>query len=151
MLSLSLFRASRSASSSDTGSANAQTSHSHTNAGNQTESVKFGPTWSEVGSQTSVLVASQMPEVKRMVVLAATQKLFTDRFFDITDLRKIAELVGVPTNGGAWAMLQPLHCVQYNDMPPMLREAIPHLVNECLTARQAVVIDVQTALKGVDL
>ena len=151
MLSLSLFRASRSASSSDTGSANAQTSHSHTNAGKQTESTSFGPTWSEVGSQTSVLVASQMPEVKRMVVLAATQKLFTKSYFDISALNKIAEIVGVPTRGGAWAMLQPLHCIDYADMPPMLREAIPHLVNECLTAGQAVVIDVQTALKGVDL
>lgn len=151
MLSLSLFRASRSASSSATGSANTQTCHSHTHAEKQTESTSSGPTWSEVGSQTSVLVASQMPEVKRMVVLAATQKLFTKSYFSISDLRNIAEVVGVPTNGGAWAMLQPLHCVDYNDMPPMLREAIPHLVNECLTARQAVVIDVQTALKGVEL
>ena len=48
-------------------------------------------------------------------------------------------------------MLQPLHCVDYASMPPMLREAIPHLVNECLTAHKQVASDVYTALKGVDL
>jgi hypothetical protein len=151
MQSLSFFRASRSASSSDTGSANAQTFNSHTNEEKQPQSSSFGPTWSEVVSQTSAVVASQMPEVKRMVVLTATKKLLTQSFFNISDLRGIATVVGVPTNGGAWTMLQTLHCVDYAAMPPMLREAIPHLVNECLTARQAFVIDVQTALKGVDL
>jgi hypothetical protein len=151
MLSLSFFRAPRSASSSGTGSANAQTCHSHTHAEKPTESPKFGPTWSEVGSQTSALVASQMPEVKRMVVLTATKKLFTNSYFSICKLNDIVSLVGAPEKGPAWELLHALHCVDFADMPPTLRNAIPHLVNECLTAHQAVVIDVQTALKGVDL
>ena len=151
MLSLFSSRASRSDSSSATGSASEQTCHSHTSEAEQTASTNFGPTWSDAGSRTSNLIASQAPEVKQLVVLAATQKLFTKSYFDISNLREIAELIDAPTKGGAWAMLQPLHCVDYADMPPMLREAIPHLVNECLTARERAATDVFTALKGVSL
>lgn len=151
MLSLFYSQASRSASSSGTGSASAQTSRSHTSEAEQTASMHCGPSWSEVGSRTSSLIASQVPEVKQLVVLAATKKLFTKSFFSISDLREIAELIDAPTKGGAWAMLQPLHCIDYAAMPPMLREAIPHLVNECLTGRERIATDISTALKGVSL
>lgn len=151
MLSLFFSPASRSASSSGTGSASAQTSHSHTSEAEQTASMNCGPSWSEVGSRTSSLIASQVPEVKQLVVLTATKKLFTKSFFDISKLHDIAELIDAPTKGGAWDMLRPLHCVDYADMPPILREAIPHLVNECLTARERMATDISTALKGVSL
>ena len=96
-------------------------------------------------------MASQMPEVKQLVVMAATKNLFTKSYFSISKLTEIANLVGSPTKGDAWTMLHALHCIDYADMPPKLRDTIPELVNECLTTRNAVVIDMQTALKGVDL
>ena len=151
MLSLFSSRASRSESSSGTGSASAQTCHSHTSEAEPPPLMNCGPPRSEVGSRTSNLVASQVPQVMQLVVLTATKKLFNKSYFDISLLREIAELIDAPTKGGAWAVLRPLHCVDYADMPPMLREAIPHLVNECLTARERMATDISTALKGVSL
>ena len=152
MLSLFSSRASRSASSSATGSASGQTCHSHTREAEQTATTSFGPTLSNTWSKTSHLLASQLPEVKQLVVMTATQKLFGKNYFDICTLQDIAKLIDAPTKGGeAWPMLQALHCVHYADMPPMLRDAIPHLVSECLSAREQAATDALTALKGVSL
>jgi hypothetical protein len=151
MLSLYFSRASRSASSSATGSACAQTSSSLTSEDGQTGYGRFTGLSSKTSSSECSVLVSQLPEVKRMVVLTALKKLLNNDNFYITDLRKIAELVGVPDSGPAWQLLSPLSCVKYHDMPKELRDAIPHLINECLTASERVHADVGTALKGVDL
>ncbi len=152
MQSLFSLQAFRSASSSGTGSANEQTSHSHTREAKPMGSESCGPTWSDINSQTSSLAVSQMRKVKQQVILAATQNLFSKDFFDICKLHEIAKVVGASKNSGhAWDLLQALHCVHYKTMPPDLRNAIPQLVNECLTAGRDDVIDVQAALKGVRL
>lgn len=46
-------------------------------------------------------------------------------------------------------MLHTLHCVDYDKMPPELREKIPHLVNECLRQQDNVIDATEVALKGV--
>lgn len=151
MLSLSLFQAPRPASSSATGSASAQTSSSPTSKAAQTESGKFIQSFSKSSSSECSVLVSQLPEVKRTVVLTAVKNLLSESFFSISKMREIARLVGVPTDGPAWKLLSPLHCVDYDKMPKELRDAIPHLINECLTASERVRADVGTALKGVDL
>lgn len=151
-MNLSIFsRARRSDSLQATGSANAQTFRSQESKDDLTGSMKFGPTWSAHGSTTYELIASELPEVKRMVVLTATKKLFTERYFSISKLREIAKILGAPEKGKPWQLLQPLHCVDYDDMQPELREAIPHLVNECLTSHIQAAHDTCIALKGVEI
>lgn len=151
MLSLSLFRARRSDSSAGTGFTNEQTGRSNTHAESSMGSTSFGPTWSAHGSMLPNIAASQMPEVKRLVMLQATKKLFTNQHFSISTLREIAEIINVPTKGPAWNLLQPLHCVNYDDMPDQLRESIPHLVNECLKKADQIQTDTLIALNGVEI
>lgn len=84
-----------------------------------------------------------------MVVLTAMKKLFDDKYFSICVVKDIADVIGVPKHGPAWDMLSALHCIYYASMPIELRESIPHLVNECLKAKQAAIESTRTALDGV--
>lgn len=151
MLSLSLFRAQRSASHSATGFASTQTSSSPTSEDGQTAHGRFTGLSSKTSSSECSVLVSQLPEVKRMVVLTAVKNLLNESFFSISKMREIAKMVGVPTDGPAWKLLSPLHCMDYDKMPKELRDAIPHLINECLTASERVRADVSTALQGVEL
>lgn len=86
-----------------------------------------------------------------MVVLTAMKKLFDSQHFSICVVKDIADLIGAPKRGPAWDMLSALHCIDYASMPIELRESIPHLVNECLKAKQAAIESTCTALNGVAL
>lgn len=79
----------------------------------------------------------------------AVSHLFKQTHFSICDLRNVMEIVGARKGSEAYKLLQNLHCVDYDKMPPELRERIPHLVNECLRQQDDVIEATSVALEGV--
>lgn len=81
----------------------------------------------------------------------ALNDLFTKRHFNICQLDAVAELLNVSTKTDAFKLLRTLHCVDYGDMAPELRDRIPLLVNECLApqAKQHPATDL--AMHGITL
>lgn len=74
-----------------------------------------------------------MEDLKQMSAVTALNDMMESGRFDICCIRNVAELLGVnPKESEAFAILQPLHCVRFEKMPPQLREAIPSLVEKCL-------------------
>lgn len=92
---------------------------------------------------------ASLPETRQLVVTAALNDLFTKQWFDMCNLNKVREIVNAPRNSEAYKLLDALHCVAYDKMPPDLRNRIPQLVNEVL--RPPIVVDpaVGVALEGV--
>lgn len=91
---------------------------------------------------------SSIPEVKKMIVQTALNKLFNDEFFSICTLNKIIDLIEVSDKSEAYKQLSALHCVHYKDMSKDLRQIFPRLVNEALKI-ETVNIATQSALEGV--
>lgn len=144
MFSLSLWRGLRSDSSERTTSTNTN-SNSNTTEGSWTPSGKSNSTVCE----NILPFCSALPETKQLVVKQAVKKLFEDRHFSICTLDRAIDLIGARQGGEAYKMLHTLHCVDYDKMPPELREKIPHLVNECLRQQNNVIEATNVALKGV--
>ena len=79
---------------------------------------------------------AHLPETKRLVVEVAINRLFTERHFSICSLDKLIELTGAQHGSDAYRLLRPLHCMDWADMPPELRERVPLLVREALQTNQ---------------
>lgn len=144
MLSLSLWRGSRSGSSERTTSTN-------TNADSNTTEASWIPSGksSLSGCESALVACSALPETKRLVVKQAIKSLFEKRHFDICIVREVAEIVGARSGGDAFQILRALHCVDYASMEPELRARIPELVNECLRQQDNVIEATDVALKGI--
>lgn len=144
MFSLSLWRGSRSDSSERTTSTSTN-SNSHTTEESWTPSGRSKFT----ACDSTSLACSALPETKRLVVHTAVANLFENKWFSISDLSEIMELIGARKGGQAYQMLHALHCVHYDKMPPELRARIPELVNECLRRKDDVDHATEAALQGV--
>lgn len=77
-----------------------------------------------------------MPETRQLVVMQAVEHLFKARHFSICQIDKVLELTGATRRSEAYGQLSALHCVDYADMAPELRERLPHLVREAITPKQ---------------
>lgn len=73
-----------------------------------------------------------MDDIKQMVALTALNEMMQSRRFDICTIRSVAEMLRVIPGGDAYAVLAPLHCIEYSKMPAELREAIPGLIQQVL-------------------
>jgi hypothetical protein len=91
---------------------------------------------------------SGVPEVKRLVVKTALDKLFTDNHFNVCTFDKVLEVLGRKCNTEAYKQLRALHCVDYAAMPEELKLVLPHLVNEALRLND-VNLATDAALEGV--
>lgn len=70
------------------------------------------------------------------VLETALTKLFSGRYFDICQVDKIGELLGVnPGQHPNYTRLRALHCVDYRDMPNAVLEQLQQKVVECLQPR----------------
>lgn len=99
-------------------------------------STKSGPTLSlplPLGSWPSV---AQLPETRQLVAQQAINRLFTERFFSICKLDDVIALTGAQRDSDAYRLLRALHCVNWSDMDPALRERVPLLVREALLTNQ---------------
>lgn len=99
-------------------------------------STSSGPTSSlplPLGSWPSV---AQLPETKQLVAQQAIHRLFAKGWFDICKLDEIIKLTGAQRDSEAYRLLRPLHCVDWADMDPALRERVPLLVRDALLTNQ---------------
>lgn len=92
---------------------------------------------------------TNMDQTKRMVAVAALNKLFTSNHFSICTLDDVIDVVGARPAGESYKLLRALHCIDYAKMEPELRDRVPLLVNECLRQKANTAGAVETALNGV--
>jgi hypothetical protein len=70
-------------------------------------------------------------EIKQEVAIIAINKMMTSNFFSICALDRASEVLQINIHGEAYTALNALHCVDFKDMSPALRQSIPHLIAEC--------------------
>lgn len=68
------------------------------------------------------------------VAITTINKLLKKSYFSICDIDRVAQMLRInPRNSSAYDILSALHCVDYADMTPNVRNAIPTLITECLS------------------
>ncbi len=72
-------------------------------------------------------------QLSHLSVLTALNKMMRSSHFDICTLDAAMKTLGCVADGQAYAILRPLHCVNWSDMPAELRQAVPKLIERCLT------------------
>lgn len=147
MFSLFSRRASASDASSATGLASTS-APSNTHEGTAQGLHWSGPTSSPFGPANLPAPIASLPATKQLVVTTALNHLFTKGYFSVCQLDEIMKLMGAPRHTPARQLLATLHCVDYADMPPELREQLPHLVREAISPQPAVCHATSTALQG---
>ena len=115
--------------SADTGRESSRTSSTRTGTSSVVELLP-GKTNGPSSSNLSCAL-SALPETRRLVVTEALDHLFNKSHFSICQLDTIMAIVHAP-KGDAYRLLQALHCKDYAEMRPEMRERIPALVAETL-------------------
>lgn len=135
---------------SDTGSQKAN-GDSNMNAGNLRALTCGGRSTSSAESKIFCEAITSMNQTKRLVAVAALNKLFTSNYFSICTLDDVIDIVGARRAGEPYKLLSALHCIHYANMEPELREQIPLLVNECLRQKSNAAEAVEASLNGVSI
>ena len=74
-------------------------------------------------------------DIDMSVLATLLNKMFhKNQHFSVCDLDKAIKLVGCVPPQRDYDRLQALHCVDYSDMAPLLREQFPDMVMRCLNA-----------------
>lgn len=72
-------------------------------------------------------------DLKELSALTALNNMMQGGHFNICCVDSVGKLLGVkPDDHESYAILRPLHCVDFAKMPQPLRDAIPSLVQDCL-------------------
>lgn len=72
-------------------------------------------------------------DLKKATILTALNHMVKQGSFSICTIDKCAEILGVQVRGSeSYNILSALHCINYAEMPPEVRRAIPQLIKDCL-------------------
>ena len=66
-------------------------------------------------------------------MLTALNKMMRGQHFSICTIDDAIKALGSRPDGPAYAILRLQHCVNWMDMPPALRAAVPKLIERCLS------------------
>lgn len=99
-------------------------------------STRSGPTLLPPSQPASWPSVAHLPETKQLVAQQAISRLFTDSHFSVCRLDEVIKLTGAQRDSEAYRLLRALHCVNWSDMEPALRERVPLLVREALLTNQ---------------
>lgn len=99
-------------------------------------STSSGPTLLPPSQPAAWPSVAHLPETKQLVAKQAIARLFTERYFSICKLDDVIALTGAQRGSEAYRLLRALHCVDWADMDPALRERVPLLVREALLTSQ---------------
>lgn len=69
---------------------------------------------------------------KALAAVVALNNMFAGKHFSICTIDSIAEMLSIQPEPQAYATLRTLHCINWVDMPPDLRKAVPGLLQQCL-------------------
>jgi hypothetical protein len=75
-----------------------------------------------------------MSELKIMAAQAALTKMVASSHFSICTIDTICKMLGVKPDREAYEILHTLHCVDYNQMPPQLLQALPELIHRVVNS-----------------
>lgn len=73
-----------------------------------------------------------MTAFERLAVETALRKLFSQRYFSISEIDSILKVTGTVAPARVMNSLRLLHCVDYGEMPRELLEELPQMVAEAL-------------------
>lgn len=84
-------------------------------------------------------------------VLTSLNKMMAGGHFSICTLDEAVKTLGAMPDGAAMRILRPLHCVNWIDMDPELRAAVPKLIERCINvpAHQFALTEVSAADRAV--
>ena len=71
-------------------------------------------------------------KLKQMAAMAALNKMMKQGHFSICAIDSVGKVLGVSVQCESYSILNALHCVDFSDMQPELRNAIPELINKCI-------------------
>ena len=87
-------------------------------------------------------------ELRVMAAEVALNQMFSGKHFDICAVRGACEALGATLTPDADAILRPLHCVNWDQIPPGLKAEIPNLLKESFQRSQTVRGMVQDIILG---
>jgi len=83
------------------------------------------------------------------IALTAVAKMLKSNYFSISTVDSVCKLIGARANGAAYDMLRALHCIDYSEMPPQVKEGIPALMREVFSQVKIDDDAIQGIFKGV--
>jgi len=113
-----------------------QTGNSNLKKDDSMGSTNYGLTLSMNSPGELLPKTAHLPETQRLVAMAAMNRLFSERHFSICQLDALIKLTGAQRDSQAYNLLRPLHCIDWSDMDPALRDKVPLLVREALLTNQ---------------
>lgn len=75
---------------------------------------------------------NELSEFQQRAASLAVVKLLNGDTFYTTDVKNIADLLGIQLGGNDWKAMQPLHCIKWGDMDHDLRRMMREKVLELL-------------------
>lgn len=73
-----------------------------------------------------------LEETQAEVAVIALNKMMRKSYFDICVISDVAKMLGIRPRTESYNILHALHCVDFANMTPSLRDKIPALIADCL-------------------
>lgn len=99
-------------------------------------------------SRSQIANGDSRKELRVMAAEVALNKMFSVKHFDICAVREACEALGATLTPDAEAILRPLHCVNWDQIPPAIKDEIPHLLKESFQRSQTIRGMVQDIVLG---
>lgn len=71
-------------------------------------------------------------QLSHLAVLTALNNMMRGKHFSICTVDEAVKTLNTVPDARALAILRPLHCVNWSDMPPELYSAVPQLIERCI-------------------
>jgi hypothetical protein len=71
-------------------------------------------------------------QLSHLAVLTALNNMMRGPHFSISTVDTAIKTLATVPDARAYAILRPLHCVDWSAMPPELRDAVPQLIERCI-------------------
>jgi hypothetical protein len=71
-------------------------------------------------------------DIKKLVAITALNNMMSKGHFSICTIDSVATMLDINPKNEAYRILNPLHCINFADMPKEIRGAVPSLIQECL-------------------
>ncbi|EIL99109.1 hypothetical protein [Rhodanobacter thiooxydans] len=77
-----------------------------------------------------------MDDIKQQVAITALNKMMSQGHFSICTIDQIAKMLDITPDPEAYAVLRPLHCIDYATMPRDLYARLPDLIQAALSGQK---------------